>query len=392
MEFLEQHSATQDFSVLEALEARHLAAKQDGGTDQSLQGSRLPVWRGQGIPRPAAPPKASASDNALGLHAHLCQSQVPANARGMRQSHSGPSQLAASGLSERCKAADVSWQLHRPLCGQHQQGTGHAMGIPSSSSHNPDVQPTRPFQMNCSGSETLAGSGSGTTGQHGSSDRLAGIVTAAQQQSGHSRPWQQPSREQRSPVRTAWEPGGAVSHNKYLPSYQQTAQQPRLAKVLPPKVPACTAASAALAQYADPPAAAGNLFAGQPSCNDPELPISSSGWDDWQLHAGNEFWGQDEELQPAQWEEAPEECPDSLTQPGEGRLNNESSEPYPDDSCGAEEAAVAAAADETPRLVQYKTTNKGVLVDRCVQTPPSEHSYPLDAWFTCPWGQVTVDR
>ncbi|BDA46215.1 probable ATP-dependent DNA helicase MPH1 at N-terminal half [Coccomyxa sp. Obi] len=103
----------------------------------------------------------------------------------------------------------------------------------------------------------------------------------------------------------------------------------------------------------------------QPSYSDLGAPISTSGWDDWQPDAGDEhpFWDQDEDLHPVQWEEAPEQCPESLAQPGEGPINDGDREPTLDDLDGAKETA-AAAADDAPRLVQYKTTNKGVLVDR----------------------------
>ena len=357
-EILQQHSAMQDFSVLEALEAQHLVAKQDGGTVQSLQGIRLPIWTGQNIPGPAAPPGASASNSALGFHAHPYQSQVTASARWNQQSHTGRSHFAASGLSDRCKPADVSWQQRRPLGGQHQQGTVHAMGITSSSSHNPDDHPGRTCQTYYTGNETTAGSASGTTGQH--SDGSAGMGTAAQTGSCHSRHWQQPSREQRPPVRTAWEPGGTTH---YLPSRQQRAQQTDPANLLAKEVPASTAMSAGLGQHAEPP--------GQPSYSGSGAPVSSSGWDDWQPNAGDEhqFWGQDEELDPAQWVEAPEQCPESLPHPGEENFNDGDNGPLPNDLNG-EEASAAVADDAAPRLVQYTTTNKGVLVDRCVQTPP----------------------
>lgn len=123
-------------------------------------------------------------------------------------------------------------------------------------------------------------------------------------------------------------------------------------------MPACAALASAPAQRIHPGAAA-EPTREHPSFHESSAPAAFE-WDDWQPDAGDAatVWGPAAHISPAQWDQDEGQRPQG---PGAGVVADMAT--HPDHQDGGEEEA-AGAAEDAPRLVQYKSTSKGILVDR----------------------------
>ncbi len=139
--------------------------------------------------------------------------------------------------------------------------------------------------------------------------------------------------------------------------------------------PVSTAPSSAPAQQVFLGAAAQHTSTEQPRSDGISAPVPF-GWNDWQPDAGDEAtdWDNNTGAGPAEWDEGAGRCSEGR-EPPEGENLGDAATDMDAERQGMDEEGAAAAADDEPRLMQFNSTNKGILVDTCV------HIYLMDLFM-----------